>query len=128
VFAVLLVVYGVMPPGEASWRAAWPGALVAFAGTILVRIGTELYFGTIGDTAAVYGAIAGLLAVSISVYLLAIVAVIGANVCAVTAEHEGWAGVDAAIAKEKDEGGEGPGFWADVWGLVRSLFLRRRDG
>lgn len=125
VFGVFCVLYRVLPPGEASWRAAWPGALVAFAGTILVRFGTELYFGTIGDTGAIYGAIAALIAVSISVYLLAIVAVVGANVSAVTANHEGWVGLDAAIEAERDEGdGEGS-FRADVWGLVRSLFVRR---
>jgi uncharacterized BrkB/YihY/UPF0761 family membrane protein len=93
---------------------------------IAVRYGAELYFATIGDTAAIYGAIAGLLAVSISVYLLAIVAVVGANVAAVSARHEGWAGLDAAIAAE-GEGADGDGsLWADVWGLVRSLFLRAR--
>ena len=127
-FGVFLVLYRVLPPGEASWRAAWPGALVAWAGAVLVRYGTELYFGTVGDTAAIYGALAALLAVSISVYLLAIVAVVGANVCAVTAEHEGWEDVDAAIATEKRDDGDGDGsLRADVWGLLRSLFMRRGD-
>ncbi len=124
-FGVFLVLFRLLPPAETSWRAAWPGALVAFAGAIAVRYGTELYFATIGDTAAIYGAIAALLAVSISVYLLAIVAVVGANVAAVCARHQSWASVDAEIAAEgEDSDGEGS-ILADIWGLVRSLFLRR---
>lgn len=127
-FGVFLVLYRVLPAGEASWRAAWPGALVAFVGVVLVRYGAELYFGTVGNSAAIYGALAALLAASIAVYLVAVVAVVGANVCAVTAEHEGWAGVDAAIAKESenDDGGEGS-IGADILGLLRGLFLRRSD-
>jgi membrane protein len=129
VFGVFLVLFRVLPPAEASWRAAWPGALVAWVGAILVRYGTELYFGSIGGgSTAIYGAIAALLAVSIAVYLLAIVSVVGANVSAVLARHESWKDVDAAIDAEGEEDtGEGS-FWADVWGLVRSLFLRRGDG
>ncbi len=127
-FGVFLVLYRVLPAGEASWRAAWPGALVAFVGVIAVRYGAELYFGTVGDSAAIYGALAALLAASIAIYLVAIVAVVGANVSAVTAEHDGWADVDAAIARESDDEGGGEGsLGADILGLLRSLFLRRRS-
>jgi uncharacterized BrkB/YihY/UPF0761 family membrane protein len=93
----------------------------------LVRYGAELYFGTIGDSAAVYGAIAGLLAAAISVYLLAIVAVVGANVAAVSARHESWRAVDGEIRAEAErDDGEGSA-WADIRGMVRGLFLRARS-
>jgi membrane protein len=128
VFGVLLVLYRVLPPAEASWRAAWPGALVAWIGAILVRYGTELYFGSLGGGAtAVYGAIAALLAVSIAVYLLAIVTVVGANVSAVLARFDSWAGVDVAIEREREEDtGEGS-VGRDIKNLVLSLFMRRGD-
>jgi membrane protein len=124
-FTVFLVLYRVLPPREASWRAAWPGAILAFAGAVLVRYGTELYFQTIGNSAAIYGAIAGLLAVAISVYLFAIVAVVGANVAAVAAAHPSWAAVDDAIRSEAEDGDDDGSVWRDIWGIVRSLFLRR---
>jgi uncharacterized BrkB/YihY/UPF0761 family membrane protein len=127
VFGVLLVLYRILPPADASWRAAWPGAIVAWVGAILVRYGTELYFSSIGGGAtAVYGAIGALLAISIAVYLLAIVTVVGANVSAVLARHESWRDVDAAVAAEREEDTGGGSFRGDVGNLVRSLFLRRR--
>jgi YihY family inner membrane protein len=127
VFGVLLVLYRILPPADASWRSAWVGALVAFTGVVLVRYGAELYFGTIGDSAAIYGAIAGLLAVAISVYLLAIVAVVGANVAAVSARYESWRAVDDEIRAEAErDDGEGSA-WADIRGMVRGLFLRARQ-
>ena len=122
-FCVFLVLYRFLPAAQGSWRAAWPGALVALLGTGLVRLGTEIYFGTVGDTGAIYGAVAGLLAVSISVYLLAIVAVLGANVAAEVAHQPNWTGVDEAI--EADEGPK-RSLGKEILELVRSLFLRRR--
>jgi membrane protein len=122
-FGVFLVLYRVLPAAGASWRAAWPGALVAFLGVALVRVGTELYFRTIGDAAAIYGAIAGLLAVSISVYLLAIVAVLGANVSAQAARYPSWRAVGEAMEADP---GSGNSVWADIRGIVKSLFVRQR--
>jgi membrane protein len=126
-FGVLLVLYRILPPRAGSWRSAWVGALVAFVGIVLVRYGAELYFRTIGDSAAIYGAIAGLLAAAISVYLLAIVAVVGANVAAVSARYESWREVDEEIHAEAErDDGEGSA-WADIRGMVRGLFLRARS-
>lgn len=122
-FGVFLVLYRVLPAAGASWRAAWLGALVAFLGVALVRVGTELYFRTIGDAAAIYGAIAGLLAVSISVYLLAIVAVLGANVAAQAARYPNWRAVGKAMEADP---GSGRSVWGDVWAILRSLFVRGR--
>ena len=121
-FAVFSLLYRVLPPGEASWREALPGAVVVVFGAALVRVGTELYFATVGTT-AIYGAIAGLLAVSISVYLLAIVAILGANVAAERARLPNTAAIDAAI--EAESGGGEP-ILREIGRLVRSLFVRRR--
>ncbi len=124
IFALFLILYRFLPPARGSWRAAWPGALIALAGVGLVRLGTEAWFGTVGGgAAAIYGAIAGLLAVTISVYLLAIVAVLGANISAEMARYPNWAGLDKAI--EEDEG-PGQSLGKEILGLIRSLFLRRR--
>jgi len=122
-FITLLVLYRVQPTGESSWRAAWPGALVAVIGAGIVRLGAEAYFRTVGGDDAIYGAIAGLLAVSVSVYLLSIVAVFGANISAEMARYPDNEALDAEIELEAETAGPAKHAVLDA---LRSLFVRRR--
>jgi hypothetical protein len=53
---------------RASLRRAWPGALAAVAGIVLVRLATVAYFSLFGDARAIYGTMGALLAVVFSAY------------------------------------------------------------
>ncbi|MGI8461567.1 MAG: YihY/virulence factor BrkB family protein [Solirubrobacterales bacterium] len=125
VFLIFLILFRILPTADASLRSAWPGALVALAGAGLVRVGSDLWFGSLGgESAAIYGAIASLIAASISVYLVAIVAVFGANVSALLARYPSFAAIDRAIAADAEN--PNPPLLGEIGRLLRSLFIRRR--
>ena len=83
-FVVLLVLYRILPQAHVRWREAWPGALAGAVGVALAHVGLRFYFGSITDYSAIYGSIGGLLAVSLFVYVVSLVAVLGAHVVAQT--------------------------------------------
>jgi membrane protein len=85
VFGLLLCLFRVLPASGASLRAAWPGALAATIALALVQLGEEAYFSGPGKPSDVYGSIAALLVVVLSVYINAIVVALGAHISAVAA-------------------------------------------
>ena len=48
--------------------------------------------------------------------------VLGANVSAQAARYPSWRAVGAAMDADP---GSGNSIWGDVWGILRSLFVRR---
>ena len=112
-FALLTGLYRVLPESpRASLRRAWPGALAAVAGIVLIRLGTEAYLSLFGDTRAIYGTMGALLAVVFSTYLVALALIFGAHVSA------------AAGRPEEVEAESGGG----ILETLRGLFVRPRPG
>jgi membrane protein len=108
-FALLTTLFRLLPESPAAnLRRAWPGALAAVAGIVLVQLGTEAYFSLFGDSRAIYGTMGALLAVVFSAYLVALALIIGAHVSA------------AAV---RPEVGALPG--GGVLDTLRGLFVRR---
>jgi membrane protein len=111
-FALLTGLYRVLPESpRASLRRAWPGALAAVAGIVVVQLGTEAYFSVVGDTRAIYGTMGALLAVVFSAYLVALALIFGAHV--------------SAAAGRPEEAGSLPG--GGISQTLRGLFVRRPE-
>jgi membrane protein len=108
-FALLTTLFRLLPESPAAnLRRAWPGALAALAGIVLVQLGTEAYFSLFGDSRAIYGTMGALLAVVFSAYLVALALISGAHVSA---------------AAGRPEVGALPG--GGVLDTLRGLFVRR---
>lgn len=87
--ALLTALFRVLPASpRANLRRAWPGALAAVAGIVLVQLGTGVLFGLLGDSRAIYGTMGALLAVVFSAYLVALALILGAHVSAAAGRHE----------------------------------------
>jgi uncharacterized BrkB/YihY/UPF0761 family membrane protein len=69
-----------------TFRAVWPGALVALLGVLIVQFGTSAYYALFGEVNAVYGTLGVMLAVVFSQYLAAIAVVYGAHITAQAAQ------------------------------------------
>jgi len=111
-FALLTGLYRVLPESpRASLRRAWPGALAAVAGIVLVRLGTVAYFSLFGDARAIYGTMGALLAVVFSAYLVALALIFGAHV--------------SAAAGRPEEVGALPG--GGISETLRGMFVRRAE-
>jgi uncharacterized BrkB/YihY/UPF0761 family membrane protein len=81
--ALLIALFRILPASpRASLRRAWPGALAAVGGVVLVQLGTEALFGLLGDSRAIYGTMGALLAVVFAAYLVALALAFGAHVSA----------------------------------------------
>ena len=113
--ALLTVLFVVLPANpKATWRTAWPGAVVAVLAIVAIELGTEVYFGVVGDSNAVYGTMGVLLAVVFAAYLIALAVILGAH-------------VSAAVDKPADERrGSGAGLGRSIADAVRGLFVRDR--
>jgi membrane protein len=122
-FAVLLGLFRLLPMERGGLRAAWPGALVATVGVVLIQLAAEAYYSGFGDASAVYGTLGVLLAVVFSVYLDAIAVVYGAHVAAETSRLPTAEAIDRALAHEKEHGTPPGRFLLDV---LRGLFVRVR--
>jgi membrane protein len=114
-FAVLAGLFHVLPESKkATWRAAWPGALVSVLAIVAIELGTEVYFGIVGNSNAVYGTMGVLLAVVFAAYLIALAVLLGAHVSAA-----------AGRPAEEPEGPRAP-LGRTIAEAVRGLFVRRR--
>jgi membrane protein len=114
-FALLAGLFRVLPvSAQASMRTAWPGALAAVVGVVVVELGTEAYFSVFGDANAIYGTMGLLLAVVFSAYLVALVVILGAHVSAA-----------ASRPAEEADGPRTP-LGRTIADTVRGLFVRRR--
>jgi membrane protein len=110
-FALLLGLFRVLPESpRASLRRAWPGALAAVVGIVLVQFGTAAYFNLFGDANAIYGTMGALLAVVFSAYLISLALILGAHISAVSGRPEETEAPAGSIAD-----------------TVRGLFVRRSD-
>jgi membrane protein len=116
-FGLLVLLFRVLPEAPGGLRAAWPGALVALVGALVVQSGLTLWFSVFGDASAVYGTIGALLAVVLSAYFVAIAIVFGAHVSAQVARLPDATAIDSAL--EQEHGGRSLGE------LLRGLFVRR---
>jgi membrane protein len=113
--ALLAALFHVLPESnKATWRAAWPGALVSVLAIVAVKLGTEVYFSVVGDSNAVYGTMGVLLAVVFAAYLIALAVILGAH-------------VSAAVGRPAEEpSGPTAGFGRTFADALRGLFVRRR--
>jgi membrane protein len=113
--AVLAGLFRVLPESKkATWRTAWPGALVSVLAIVAIELGTEVYFGIVGDSNAVYGTMGVLLAVVFAAYLIALAVLLGAHVSAT-----------AGRPAEEPDGPRAP-LGRTIADAVRGLFVRRR--
>jgi membrane protein len=111
-FALLTGLYRLLPESpRSSLRRAWPGALAAVAGIVLVRLATVTYFSLFGDARAIYGTMGALLAVVFSAYLVALALIFGAHV--------------SAAAGRPEELGARPG--GGISETLRGMFVRRGE-
>jgi membrane protein len=111
-FALLTTLFRLLPESPAAnLRRAWPGALAALAGIVLVQLGTEAYFSLFGDSRAIYGTMGALLAVVFSAYLVALALIFGAHV--------------SAAAGRPEEDGALPS--SGISETLRGLFVRRPE-
>jgi membrane protein len=99
---------------RATWRAAWPGALVTVLAIVAIRFGADLYFSVVGNSNAVYGTMGVLLAFVFAAYLIALAVILGAHV--------------SAAAGRPAEEGEGPSepIGRTIANALRGLFVRDR--
>jgi membrane protein len=112
--ALITWLYVVLPETpRATWRTAWPGALVTILAIVAIRFGAELYFSVVGNSNAVYGTMGVLLAVVFAAYLIALALILGAHVSA------------AAGTPEESEGPDEPVGRA-IANAIRGLFVRDR--
>lgn len=113
--ALLTGLFRVLPESNrATWRTAWPGALVSVLAIVAIQLGTEVYFDLVGDSNAVYGTMGVLLAVVFAAYLIALAVLLGAHVSAA-----------AGRPAEEPEGPPTP-IVREVANTVRGLFVRDR--
>jgi uncharacterized BrkB/YihY/UPF0761 family membrane protein len=111
-FGLLTVLFRVLPESAgANLGRAWPGALAAVAGIVVVQLGTEAYFSVFGDARAIYGTMGPLLAVVFSAYLVALALILGAHV--------------SAAAGHPEEVSAVPG--GGISSALRGLFVRRPE-
>jgi membrane protein len=123
-FALLVVLFRVLPSAEVRLRDAWPGALVAVIGLRLAQALAEAYLSLFGNAGTVYGTIGGLIAAGFGVYLACVVVIAGAHVSAQLARLPSARAIDSALARE------GPGKPVGRFLLdgLRGLFVRGRGG
>jgi membrane protein len=117
--AVLLVLltclFVVLPvTAKATWRTAWPGALVSVLAIVAIDLGAKVYFDLVGNSNAVYGTMGVLLAVVFAAYLISLAVLLGAHVSAA-----------AGRPAEEPEGPRAP-LGRVIAGAVRGLFVRDR--
>jgi uncharacterized BrkB/YihY/UPF0761 family membrane protein len=113
--ALLTCLFVVLPVTEkATWRTAWPGALVSVLAIVAIELGAKVYFNIVGNSNAVYGTMGVLLAVVFAAYLIALAVLLGAHV--------------SATAGRPAEVPEGPGVppGRAIVDALRGLFVRRR--
>jgi membrane protein len=113
--ALLTGLFRVLPESDsATWRTAWPGALVSVVAILAIQLGADLYFQLVGDSNAVYGTMGVLLAVVFAAYLIALAVVLGAHVSA------------AAGTPAEETDGPGEPLGRSIANAVRGLFVRDR--
>jgi membrane protein len=113
--ALLAGLFRVLPESKrATWRSAWPGALISVLAIVLIQLGTEVYFDVVGNSNAVYGTMGVLLAVVFAAYLIALAVILGAHVSAA-----------AGRPAEESDGPREP-LGRTIANAVRGLFVRRR--
>jgi membrane protein len=113
--ALLTVLFVVLPvTPKATWRTAWPGAVVSVLAIVAIELGTQAYFSVVGDSNAVYGTMGVLLALVFAAYLIALAVILGAHVSA------------TAGKPAEERGGSGAGLGRSIAGAVRGLFVRDR--
>jgi membrane protein len=113
--AILAALFHLLPESKkATWRAAWPGALVSVLAIVAIELGTGVYFSIVGDSNAIYGTMGVLLAVVFAAYLIALAVILGAH-------------VTAAVGRPAEEpSGPTAGFGRTLADALRGLFVRRR--
>ncbi len=78
-FGIFLILYRYLPNTRITWKAVWPGALLA---TVLFALGEKMfviYMGSIADYSAIYGSLASVVALLVWVYLSAFILILGAE-------------------------------------------------
>jgi membrane protein len=123
VFGLLVVLFRTLPAERTGLRAAWPGALVATLGLVVVQFAAQNVPGLFGDPGTVYGTIGGLLAVGFAVYFGAITIVFGAHVSAQLSLLATGQQIDAAIEAGRGTGKPVGRFLIDA---LRGLVVRGR--
>jgi membrane protein len=113
--ALLTLLFVVLPVTEkATWRTAWPGAVVSVVAIVAIELGTAVYFNVVGESNAVYGTMGVLLAVVFAAYLIALAVILGAH-------------VSATVGRPAEEpSGPSAGLGRSIAEAVRGMFVRRR--
>ena len=84
---LLTLAYAVLPAGSPSWRELALGALVTALGIELVRGSFGIYVERVARYPLVYGTLGGVVAFLVFTYLIAVAALLGAQVAAALDRH-----------------------------------------
>jgi membrane protein len=79
-FVVFLMVYRIIPNHTLGFRDLWVGALIAALGFEAAKTGFGLYITNFGRYDQVYGALGGIVALLVFVYLVSILTILAADV------------------------------------------------
>jgi membrane protein len=123
VFALLLVLFRTLPAERTGLRAAWPGAVVATLGLVIVQFAAQKLPALFGSTGTVYGAIGAFLAACFAVYFGSITVVLGAHFSAQLSLLASGAQIDAEIEAGRGKGKSVGRFLLDA---LRGLVVRGR--
>lgn len=107
--------YRFVPAIRPRLRDIWPGVLLAAVGYELAQRGFTLYLDSFADYGAVYASLGSVVAFLVFTYIVAFVALLGAEFAAE------W----PRVRRGDYDGPPGPPFLHLVGGFIRGLFLRR---
>ena len=123
VFVVLVVLFRTLPAERTGLRAAWPGALVATLGLVIVQFAAQKVPALFGNAGTVYGTIGAFIAAFFAVYFGAITVVLGAHFSAQLSLLVSGAAIDAEIEAGRGTGKPVGRFLLDA---LRGLVVRAR--
>lgn len=123
VFVLLVVLFRTLPAERTGLRPAWPGALVATLGLVVVQFAAQKVPALFGNAGTVYGTIGAFIAAGFAVYFGSIVVVLGAHFSAQLSLLPSGAQIDAAIEAGR---GQGKPLGRFILDALRGLVLRNR--
>ena len=83
--AVMALLYKIGPTRSQTWRQVWPGAVLTTLLWLVVTTAFGWYLRNLGEYNVMYGGVAGVIAMLVWMYLLALITLIG---CEYNAERE----------------------------------------
>ncbi|SFB08852.1 MULTISPECIES: YihY/virulence factor BrkB family protein [unclassified Bacillus (in: firmicutes)] len=87
-FLIFTGLYWIAPNVKMRCRSAFPGALFATIGWIVVSLGFSFYVGSFGNYSATYGGVGGIIVLMVWLYLSGFIIVLGGEINAFYSDHK----------------------------------------